>query len=140
MRFWAFSYSIGDPCERSLQVSMYFTVSSLSGVKWTSGGRVGGLRQTGADGLGQEALRRLARQLPPGAYVLPPSSADGLHAFVKRGHRAVVSNFSGRPRGRFFGCHFEKSTTIVPKPKWSAMCGQGSPLYLSAYRPQTPRR
>src|SRR6266571_1429803 len=24
MRFWAFSYSIGEPCERSVQVSMYF--------------------------------------------------------------------------------------------------------------------
>src|ERR1041385_1102242 len=24
MRFWAFSYSMGEPCERSVQVSMYF--------------------------------------------------------------------------------------------------------------------
>src|ERR1041385_72053 len=24
MRFWAFSYSIGEPCGRSVQVSMYF--------------------------------------------------------------------------------------------------------------------
>ena len=24
IRFWAFSYSIGDPCGRSVQVSMYF--------------------------------------------------------------------------------------------------------------------
>src|SRR4051794_31623952 len=24
MRFWAFSYSIGDPCERSFQVMTYF--------------------------------------------------------------------------------------------------------------------
>ena len=24
IRFWAFSYSIGDPCGRSVQVSIYF--------------------------------------------------------------------------------------------------------------------
>src|SRR6476660_1301071 len=29
MRFWAFSYSIGEPCERSVQVSMYFIDASV---------------------------------------------------------------------------------------------------------------
>jgi hypothetical protein len=29
IRFWAFSYSIGDPCGRSNQLIMYFIASSI---------------------------------------------------------------------------------------------------------------
>src|SRR4051812_19932378 len=30
MRYWAFSYSIGDPCERSFQLIMYFIEPQFS--------------------------------------------------------------------------------------------------------------
>src|SRR5205085_7471265 len=34
IRFWAFSYSIGDPCGRSDQLSMYFINISFIGLIW----------------------------------------------------------------------------------------------------------
>src|SRR5829696_1946899 len=57
MRFWAFSYSIGEPCGRSFQVIMYFVDICVLPSDWSP--LVIPLRLTPSvvvDGLGQEAV------------------------------------------------------------------------------------